>query len=689
MIKKILALILLTAFTLFAQVDRSIMPKPGKAPEIKIGDYESFELENGLKVFVIENHKLPRVSFSLVLLRDAIAEKEHAGYISIAGSLLRTGTTNKTKDELDEAVDFIGASLSTSSTSIYASSLTKHTEKLLDLMSDVLLNPSFKQEELDKIKKQSISSLKAAKEQPAAISSNVRKVLLYGKDHPYGELEREKTIESVTVNMCKDYYNTYFRPNIAYLAVVGDITKEDAEELVTKYFGNWKAKEVPTFDYPSVKKPATNKIALVNRSNAVQSAISITYPVDLKKFGQDAITASVMNYLIGGGASGDLFQVLREEKGYTYGAYSSLTGDKIVGNYTASCDARNEVTDSAVVAFLEVMDNFKNKKVSEEKLQAAKNFITGSFSRSLESPQTVARFALNIARYNLPTDYYKTYLQKISEVTVDDIFESAQKYITPNNAYIIVVGKADDVTEGLKKISLNNEIEYYDNYGNKLNPEDNKVDASITVKSVIDKYVAAIGGKENLEKIKDKTMSLKGSVQGMELKLDISQKAPNKYLSLLDAGMMKQKTVFDGTNGKMSAMGNEKILEGDDLLQVKLEGTLNLFLNYEANGITPKLTGVEKVEGKDAYALSLTLPNGKVWMEYYDKESGLLVKESKTLETPQGNFTQSTVLKDYKEVNGVKFPFKLIQSVGPQVMEFEVISVKTNTNISDDVFKVN
>ncbi len=689
MIKKILALILLTAFTLFAQVDRSIMPKPGKAPEIKIGDYESFELENGLKVFVIENHKLPRVSFSLVLLRDAIAEKEHAGYISIAGSLLRTGTTNKTKDELDEAVDFIGASLSTSSTSIYASSLTKHTEKLLDLMSDVLLNPSFKQEELDKIKKQSISSLKAAKEQPAAISSNVRKVLLYGKDHPYGELEREKTIESVTVNMCKDYYNTYFRPNIAYLAVVGDITKEDAEELVTKYFGNWKAKEVPTFDYPSVKKPATNKIALVNRPNAVQSSISITYPVDLKKFGQDAITASVMNYLIGGGASGDLFQVLREEKGYTYGAYSSLTGDKIVGNYTASCDARNEVTDSAVVAFLEVMDNFKNKKVSEEKLQAAKNFITGSFSRSLESPQTVARFALNIARYNLPTDYYKTYLQKISEVTVDDIFESAQKYITPNNAYIIVVGKADDVTEGLKKISSNNEIEYYDNYGNKLNPEDNKVDASITVKSVIDKYVVAIGGKENLEKIKDKTMSLKGSVQGMELKLDISQKAPNKYLSLLDAGMMKQKTVFDGTNGKMSAMGNEKILEGDDLLQVKLEGTLNLFLNYEANGITPKLIGVEKIEGKDAYALSLTLPNGKVWMEYYDKESGLLVKESKTLETPQGNFTQSTVLKDYKEVNGVKFPFKLIQSVGPQVMEFEVISVKTNTNISDDVFKVN
>ncbi len=688
MIKNILSLVLLTTLTLLAQVDRSKMPKPGKAPEIKISEYDSFVLDNGLKVFVVENHKLPRVAFSLVLHRDAVIEKENMGYISIAGSLLRTGTTNRTKDELDEAIDFIGASLSTSSTSVNASALTKHTDELLEIMSDVLLNPSFKQEELDKIKKQTISGLKAEQERPAAIAGNVRKVLLFGKDHPYGELETEKTVENVTLDMCKDYYNTYFHPNIAYLAIVGDITKDDAKKLVEKYFGDWKAKEVPTHNYPSVDKPSANKIALVNRPSAVQSTINIAYPVNLKRFGKDAITATVMNYLLGGGASGELFQILREEKGYTYGAYSSLTGDKIVGNFTASCDARNEVTDSAVVAFLEVMKNFKNKKVSEEKLQAAKNFITGSFSRSLESPQTVARFALNIARYNLPSDYYKTYLQKLNAITADDIYKSAQKYIAPDNAYIIVVGKGDEVAEGLKTLNLNNEISYYDNYGNKLDPSANKVEASVTAKSIIDNYVTAIGGKANLVKIKDRTISMKGTVQGMQIKVDISQKAPNKYLSLLDAGVMKQKTVFDGKSGKMSAMGNEKIFEGDDLLQLELEGTLNIFLDYNSAGITTKVTDVEKIDGKDAYVLSLTLPNGKVWMNYFDKESGLLVKESKTLETPQGNFTQSTLLKDYKEVEGVKYPHKITQSVGPQTMEFEVTSIKVNSGLSDDLFNV-
>ncbi len=687
MIKKILSFVLF-ATSLFAQVDRTIMPKPGVAPEIKIGEYESFQLENGLKVFVVENDKLPRVAFSLVLHREPILEKENMGYVSIAGSLLRTGTTNRTKDELDEEIDFIGASLSASATGIYASSLTKHTDKLLELMSDVLLNPSFKQEELDKIKKQSISGLKAAKEEPSAIAGNVRKVLLYGKDHPYGELETEETVESITVDMCKDYYNTYFHPNIAYLAIVGDIEADDAEELVEKYFGKWQKKEIPTFEYPAVTKPTANKIALVDRPNAVQSSIRISYPVNLKKFGKNAITASVMNYLIGGGASGDFFQILREEKGYTYGAYSSLSGNKLVGSFTASCDARNEVTDSAVVAFLDVMEKFRTTKVSAERLQAAKNYITGSFSRSLENSQTVARFALNIARYNLPSDYYKTYLQKISEVTVEDIYESAQKYITPNNAYIVVVGKADQVAKGLEKISPNNKINYYDNYGNQYDPSAIKIEDGVTAKTVIDNYITAIGGRANIEKVKDIVISSKGSIQGMQITLDVSNKAPNKLHSLLDAGVMKQLTVFNGTKGKMSAMGNEKVFEGDDLLQVKLESTLNLFLNYKSAGITTKLTGMEKLDGKDAYVVSLTLPNGKIWMSYYDKVSGLLVKESKTMDTPQGAFTQSTLLNDYREVEGVKYPFKLSQSVGPQTIELEVISIKVNSGLDDKLFEV-
>jgi len=427
---------------------------------------------------------------------------------------------------------------------------------------------------------------------------------------------------------------------------------------------------------------------MVDRDNSVQSTISITYPIDLKVFTDEAIKARVMNYLLGGGASGELFQVLREEKGYTYGAYSSTNADRLIGNFTASCDARNEVTDSAVAAFLDVMSKFRNEKVSEERLQAAKNYLTGSFSRSLESPQTVASFALNIARYKLPKDYYKTYLQKLNAVTVDDVQKLAKKYVKPDKAYVLVVGKASEVASGLKRFSTSGKIDYYDKYGNKYDPSMNKIPAGVTAETVLDKYIDAIGGRANIEKIKDKVSIIKGSVQGMEIKITISQKAPNKLLQVLDAGAMQQKTIFDGTKGVQIAMGKEVPLEGDDLLETKLEATLNLFLDYKGHGITAELTGMEKVGGKDAYKITLTLPNNNKWIQYYDVDSGLLVKQTSMKKAPQGTFTVAITFSDYRDVDGIKFPHKFSQSVGPQSMDMEVESIKINSGLSDSLFKV-
>ena len=233
----------------WAQLDRTIKPEPGPAPEIQLGDVESFSLSNGMKVFVVENHKLPRVSFSMVLDNDPILEKENAGYVSMAGQLMRNGTTTKTKAELDEAVDFIGGSLSTSASGAYASSLKKYADKILALMADVTLHPSFPESELEKLKKQTISALAANKDDASAIASDVSQVLRYGKNHPYGEITTEETVSNIDLAEIKQYYNTYFKPNNAYMAVVGDITKKEAESLVKKYFGDWKKGDVPTAEY--------------------------------------------------------------------------------------------------------------------------------------------------------------------------------------------------------------------------------------------------------------------------------------------------------------------------------------------------------------------------------------------------------------------------------------------------------
>ena len=306
-----------------SELDRSKIPVPGPAPEIQIGEYKSFTLDNGLKVFVVENDKLPVVSFSLIIDRDQIREGEKAGYISAAGDLLSRGTKTKTKEQIDEEIDFIGASLSTSSTSVFASSLSKHKEKLLAVMADVTLNPSFPPEELDKIKKQTISGLQSQKDDPNAIAENVRQVLRYGKNHPYGELTTEESVNNISLEDCKNYYNTYFKPNIAYMAIVGDITRQEAETLIKENFGSWKRGEVPTHIYEKPAIPVKPVVALVDRPQSVQSIINITYPVTLKPGGDDVIKARIMDDILGGGFSGRLFANLRETYGYTYGAYSS------------------------------------------------------------------------------------------------------------------------------------------------------------------------------------------------------------------------------------------------------------------------------------------------------------------------------------------------------------------------------
>ncbi|MEM6725744.1 MAG: insulinase family protein [Bacteroidota bacterium] len=194
---------------------RAQAPKPGEAREIKIGTYETFKLDNGLTVILVENHKIPRISWQLSLDYDPILEGEKAGYTSMAGDLLMSGTENRTKAELDEAVDFLGASLSAGAGGMFASSLTRHSQTVLELMTDVLYNPTFPEAEFEKLKTQTLSGIQSSKDDPNTISANVGDKLNYGGDHPYGELVTEETVNNISVDDCKAFYNNYYRPNIA------------------------------------------------------------------------------------------------------------------------------------------------------------------------------------------------------------------------------------------------------------------------------------------------------------------------------------------------------------------------------------------------------------------------------------------------------------------------------------------
>ncbi|MGK9476806.1 insulinase family protein [Melioribacter sp. OK-6-Me] len=688
MFKKIIALLLVAGLvSTFAQVDRSRLPEAGPAPEIQIGQYESFELSNGLKVFVVENHKLPRVTFYLQVDSDPVLQKDQKGYVEAVGELLRTGTKNRTKDKLDEEIDYLGASFSTSADNITASALSKYKDKIFEIMADVILNSEFKQEELDKIKKQMISALAASKDEPDAIAERLRSVLMFGKEHPYGELETEETLKAISLEECKNYYQTFFKPNISYLAIVGDITLKEAKKLVEKNLGGWQKGDVPNYKYNTPKSPLITKVAMVDRANSVQSVISVCYPIELQVGAEDAIKASVTNLILGGSATGRLFMNLREDKAYTYGAYSILRSDPIVGTFFAFAQVRNSVTDSAVAEILKEMKRIRNEKVSEDELKKAKNYLSGNFIRDLENPATIARFAINTVRYNLPKDYYKNYLKNLAAVTVDDVLNTAKKYIKPNNAYILVVGSADEVAEKLKKFTVTNKIEYYDINGNPYDPSLSKIPEGLTAEQIIKNYVNAIGGADKLAAVKDRMIKMNGSMQGMNVSVTLYQKYPNKLYQEVDAGVFKQKTVFDGNKGYVEVMGQKQDLQGDQLESLKNEA-LDAVLDYSKYGITPELTGMENINGKDAYRVVLTSAGGKKTTQYFDPETWLLIRSITSISTPQGSFTQTTDMSDYKEVNGVKYPFKYIQSFGPQSIELNVSTIEINTGLPDSLFEV-
>ena len=447
------------------QLDRSIVPEPEPAPQINLPEYQKFALDNGLNVFVVENNKLPRVSLSLEFDAPPKLEGEKAGLSSIVGDLIGRGTTNRSKFQIDDEIDFIGATFETYSEGIYGACLTKHLPKLVEIMSDVLYYASFDPTELEKLKTQYISNIKAESEDPSAIVSNVRRKVIYGKDHPYGEITTEKSIQSITIEDCKQYIERVFNPSNAYLSIVGDISKEQAESVVRNNFSKWNGEKVDVQDKFMINRIPEIKVAFVDKPTSVQSSIQVAYALEFSLKSEDYLAAALMNQILGGGFSSRLMQNLREDKAFTYGAGSRLNGSKYTGNFRASANVRNAVTDSAVNEFLVELERIANEGITEEELEAAKASMIGRFARSLEDARTISDFAINTASYDLPEDFYTDYLKNLEAVTVADVNAAARKYIKPQNAYIVVVGKAEEVAKNLERFGP---IEFYDIEGVRL-----------------------------------------------------------------------------------------------------------------------------------------------------------------------------------------------------------------------------
>ncbi len=681
---KIVSLIAIFFLSLsaYAQVDRSKMPASGPAPQINLGTPKSFTLKNGLQVLVVENHKLPRVSVTLTIDNPPMFHGDKKGVEGLLSGMLGTGSKNISKEDFDKEVDYLGANISFSASGAFASSLTKYSNRVLELMAEAAFNPVFSQDEFDKQKKQSIEGIKSNENSVTAIAGRVDRLLTYGKDHPYGEFTTEQTLQNVTLQDVKDLYSKSFKPNNAYLVIIGDVNFKKVKKQVKSLFSKWEKGALPASNLPKVENVATTEINFINMPNAVQSEVAVINSVNLQMGDKDYYAALLANQILGGGGTGRLYKNLREDKGYTYGAYSGISSDRYASRFKASASVRNMVTDSSVVEFMKEINKIRYGKVTQAELDIAKSKYLGNFVRAIERPSTIANYALNIRTLGLPKDYYENYLKNINAVTLEDVQNAAIKYFKGDKARIVITGKAIDVLKNLEK-NPDYTIKYFDKFGNPSEKPEMTlpIPAGVTAASVVDNYFKAIGGKDKVAAVKTLMITSEATFNGAPLTLVTKNAAPNKSSLLLTGfGQTLQKQVFDGEKGYNEAQGRKTDMTEKEVEEAKTK-TSPFGDAANKNG---KLDRIEPLDGKNAYVI--ILKDGRE--VYYDVKSGLRVKSVNVVKGPDGKDVKiPTDFSDYKAVNGILIPHKIDRSIGRGTLNFVVKEVKMNEGVTDKDFE--
>ena len=679
-------LLCLLTFTVFAQIDRSQQPQPGPAPVIQLGEPERFTLNNGLTVLIVENNKLPRAAVSLSLDNSPIAEGELAGVSAMTAALLGKGSATIDKDSFNEEVDFMGATINFGSQSASASSLSRYFGRVLELMADAALHPNFTQEEFDKEKDILLDGIKSGEKSVTTAARRVENLLAYGKDHPYGEYVSKESVERVKLADVDAFYKRYFLPNNAYLVIVGDVDAGDLKKQVKKLFGKWKKKNLSTDPIPDVTNVSTTQIDFVNMPNAVQTEVTVQNTVSLRKKDADYFPLLIANGILGGGGEARLFLNLREDKGYTYGSYSSMGNNKYTASrFRASASVRNAVVDSAVVELLYEIDRMKKEVVSDDELNRAKAKYVGSFVRAVEQPSTVAAYALEIETEGLPDDFYTTYLESINNVTKEDIQRVAQKYFLADQARIVVTGKASEVLDNLEKVQFNESdisVSYYDKYGNVIDrPASFELPDGVSAQSILADYIDAIGGQDAINAIRSLEVSYNANFMGNELEAISINTAEEQKQIVKMGGNVLATVIVNASGAKVEQMGNSMDLPPEMAADMQaVIGIIPELKMMENESIT--VSGIEEIDGQSAYALEMK-GQSTTTTTYYAVESGLKLKQTTVTEMMGQTQTQDSNYNDYKRFGSLLIPSSTSVPLGPQSVDATLGYVKINGEAVD------
>lgn len=459
--------------------DRSIEPTQGPAPELSIPTTWTAELENGLAVYGIEQNEIPTVNFSLVIEGGHLLDdKNKNGVANLMTDIMMEGTATKTPEQLEEEIELLGANINMYTTNesivIRGNTLVRNYDKTMDLVEEILLEPRWDEEEFGRIKTATINQIKRSEANPNAVAGRVYNKLLYGEEHIFSlpTSGTEESVNAITINDLKEFYTKNFSPSISSFQIVGKINKESALSGLKDLEERWEAKEVNMPEYPVANNRDKASLYFVDIPGAKQSVINIGY-IALPRTDQDFYPAEVMNYKLGGSFSGNVNLILREEKGYTYGARTGFSGSKIPGTFTASSSVRTNTTGESVEIFKDQIAKYKHG-ISPEDLEFTKNALIKSNARRFETQFNLLGMLQEMSEYDLPANYIENEEQIIKNMTLEQHKELANKYLDESKMAYLVVGDAATQFAQFKEMGFD-EVVLLDKNGEEVKLSDVKM----------------------------------------------------------------------------------------------------------------------------------------------------------------------------------------------------------------------
>ncbi|ROL57017.1 insulinase family protein [Bacteroidetes/Chlorobi group bacterium Naka2016] len=666
------------------KIDVTKKPEPLAEKEFSFPKYIETKLSTGMKVFIVEDHEQPTFGFRILIPGGSAYDGEKPGLAELVAEMLTKGAGKMSAFDIASKLDGVGAELNISANPdhfiISGFCLVKHIPVLLDVLSQVITNPTFPKDEFEKLKTRVISGIKSEKSRPMTVATNLSKKVIYGEKHPYGMKKTEESIQAITLDDVKNFYTKFFKPDHATLVITGDVKEKEILPYFEKAFAKWQRGKLALLSLPPIK-PEPLGVYFIERPASVQSSIVLAVPtVEITNPDYEALdlAASIM----GSGFAGRLFRTLRETYSYTYTPFGYQTSSKFANRFACGAEVRNQVTDSAIDVIKEQLYLLATEPPSEEELNRIKKVKVGSYLMSFENSDFIASLIQNAHFYGKPMSYLKDYPKIINSITPYDIQKVAKKYMHPDKAYIVVVGNPD-VKNKLEKFG---KIFLYDLDLKPISGEKGKVEPiELKPEEIIKNYIQARGGMSLANDVKtiviesNATLSFQG--QTLNGKIIDKIKSPLMRHQFVDFGMFQSEVWLNKDKSWAKVQGNlEEVKDREhskNVLDVAIMKDFNFLLeNFKA-----------KVLGKqgDNILVKLKAESGFEATVYFDAKTYLINQIESTEDTPQGPIPVTTEYSKWEKVGNFLFPSKVKNTNPMFTVELEQ-NIKLNEEIGEEEF---